>query len=312
MDGTDIVLRVIGAFYTFAGLVTTRVALTSNLIDVAISAIAMKKPDRIDTHRTIWLLSQSVLIFAGGVCLMLLLEPAVWIFAAATSAQVLFFVALGPYYFDAADPPDPAGRRGSINAFVIYSAATAFVIWAAYVGRLIPFANASALLLWSAATAIALHVGYIIRHMFFPTKRKSAFGGFDDGDSAADSYDDSGFDHTGLPASSKRIKVMADYGCYPLWAMDDGLIGDFSPQDLGSSEALTADLWAWANEFELSLNPDDPANSRWSGDRFKQHVAEGMALAHRIKRELPKREVFVHDESGVLIEVKTAAGEANL
>jgi hypothetical protein len=305
MDGTEIALRVIGAFYTFAGLVAARAALTSNLIDHAISAISMQKPDPIETHRTIWLLSQTVLIFAGGVSLMLLLEPAVWIFALTALMQAIFFVALGPLYFDTADPPDPKGRQRSINAFVIYCAATLFVVWAAYTGRLMPVGNASGPLLGSAAAAIALHLGYVVRHMWFPARRKPEFGGFDDGDDLSDSdFDDSALDHSGMPASSKRIKLMADYGTYPLWAMDEGLIGDFAPQDLGVSAELTADLWAWANDFELSLNPDDPVDSRWSDDRHKQHVADGLALARRIKHELPEREVFVHDANGDLVEIK--------
>ncbi len=172
MDGTDFTLRVIGAFYTFAGLVAARAALTSNLIDHAISAISMQKPDRIEIHRTIWLLGQTVLIFAGGVCLMLLLEPAAWIFALTALMQALFFVALAPLYFDAADAPDPQGRRSSMNAFVIYTAATAFVVWAAYAGRLIPIENASTVLLGSAAAAIALHLGYIMQAHAFSDEAK--------------------------------------------------------------------------------------------------------------------------------------------
>lgn len=304
MDGIDITLRIVGAFYTFAGLVAARAALTSNLIDQAISAISLSKPDPIDTHRTIWLVSLSILIFIGGILLMLLLEPAAWIFAAGTLVQALYFLVLGPLYFDVADPPDPAGRRRSINAFVIYCAATAFVVWAAYTGRLIPLANASGIILGVAAAAIVLHIGYILRHMLWAPKRQPSFSGFgDDMEPDTATYDDTGPDFAGLPASSRRFKLMADYGTLPLWAMDEGLIGDFAPQDLGVSEKLTADLWTWANELEASLNPDDPANSRWSADRHRQHVEEGIALARRIKRELPDREVFVHDASGALVEV---------
>jgi hypothetical protein len=311
MDGTDIALRIVGAFYIFAGLVAARAALTSNLIDHAISAIAMKRPDRIDTHRTVWLLGQSVVIFAGGVCLMLLLGPAAWIFVTGALMQALYFVALDPRYFDVADPPDPQGRQRSINAFVIYAAATLFVLWAAYTDRLMALGSASAVLLGSAAASIALFLAYIVRHTIFPVKRAPAFGGFDVGDDPADAIDDEPtLDHTGLPSSSKRLKVMADYGTSPLWAMDEGLAGEISPQDLGVSGDLTADLRAWANDFELSLNPDDPADSRWPDDRHKQHVAEGLALARRIKRELPDREVFVHDANGDLVEI-TADDSAN-
>ncbi len=111
MGGIDIALRAIGAFYMLAGLFAARAALTSNLIDRAIAAISMKKTDQVETHRTIWLLALSVLFFAGGVCLVLLLEPAAWIFGASTIIQMLFYLWLGPYYFDAADPPPPDARQ---------------------------------------------------------------------------------------------------------------------------------------------------------------------------------------------------------
>ena len=306
MDGTEIALRFIGAFYTFAGLITARAALTSSLIDKAISAIAMKKPDRIDTHRTIWLISLSVLMFTSGVALMLLLQPAAWLFAAGTLVQALYFVALGPYYFDAADPPEPAARRRTINAFVIYCAATAFVIWAAYTGRLLPVTDASGWLLGAGIAAIALHIGYIARHMLWSPKRPSAFGGFDDVEPDSAASDD--VDYSDVPATSKRIKVMADYGTYMLWALDEGNVGSVAPQDLGVSDELSADLWTWANDFDMSIDLDDPAASRWTDERRRAHVEQGIALARRIKREYPDREVFVHDTSGDLVEVDAQVG----
>jgi hypothetical protein len=308
MDGTEIALRFVGAFYTFAGLVTARAALTSNLIDKAISAITLKKTDRIDTHRTIWLVSLSILIFAGGVALLLLLEPAAWLFGAAALVQAVYFAILGPFYFDIADPPDPLGRRRSINAFVIYCASTAYVVWAAYVGRLIPIASASGILLGAGIAAIALQIGYVARHMLWAPKRQSAFGGFDDDGAEPDTEgDDAGRDVDGLAASSKRIKLMADYGIYPLWSMDDGLVGNIAPQDLGVSDELSADLLTWASEFDMSLDTDNPAVSRWTAERRREHAAQGIALARRIKREFPDREVFVHDESGELVEVDAPA-----
>lgn len=311
MDGVDILLRFIGAFYMFAGFVASRTALTSNILDQALAAITLKKTDRVETHRTAWLLSLASIVFTGGACLMLLLEPAAWIFALGTIVQALYFLVLGPYYFDVADPPDPLGRKRSINAFVIYGASTLFVAWAAYTGRLIPFGSATPLQLGLAAVAIVLFVGHAVRHLYFPRKRQTGFGSFDDGDdeSSSDAFDESGLDMTGLPASSKRIKVMADYRMYPLWAMDDGLIGDFAPQDLGVSDDLNVDLWTWANEFDASLNPDDPATSLWSSERYTQHVEQGLALARRIKRELPDREVFAKDTNGDLVEI--TAEQAN-
>ncbi len=307
MDGFGIALRVIGAFYVVAGYFTARAALTSNLIDEAIAAISMKKTERVEKHRTIWLLSLSVLFFAGGVCLMLLLEPAAWLFAISALIQIFFFLFLGPYYFDVADPPPPEARQRSINAFVVFGAATLFTIWAAYTGRLTKLADASPLLWGSAAGAIALHLGYILRHTLMPPERKPVFSGFSGGDDesdAADEPDDTGAD----VADSRRIKVMADYGCYPLWAMDDGKIGPFSPYHLFVSLELENDLWAWAAEFDMSLNTDDPTNSKWPEERHRQHIEQGLALARRIKSELPEREVFALDTAGTLIEI--TAGDA--
>ncbi len=307
MDGIGIALRVIGAFYVIAGYFTARAALTSNLIDEAIAAISMKKTERVEQHRTIWLLTLSVLFFAGGVCLMLLLEPAAWLFAISALIQIFFFLVLGPYYFDVADPPPPEARQRSINAFVVFGAATLFTIWAAYTGRLTKIADASPLLWGSAAAAIVLHVGYILRHTLMPPKRQPAFSGFDssdDGSATTDQPDDTGGDI----ADSRSIKLMADYGCYPLWALDVGKVGNFSPYYLYVSLELENDLWAWAAEYDMSLNADDPANSKWSDERHKQHLEQGLALARRIKAELPDREVFALDAEGNLTEI--TAGEA--
>jgi hypothetical protein len=306
MDGFGIALRIIGAFYVIAGYFTARAALTSSLIDQAIAAISMKRTERVEQHRTIWLLTLSVLFFAGGVCLMLLLEPAAWLFAISALIQIFFFLFLGPYYFDVADPPPPEARQRSINAFVVFGAATLFTIWAAYTGRLTKLADASPLLWGSAAGAIALHLGYILRHTLMPPKRKPAFSGFGGGDDD----DVAALEEVPAPpsASSKRIKVMTDYNCYPLWAMDEELISPFSPQHLGASMELENDLWAWAGEFDLSFDMDDPAKSRWSEERYQQHIEQGLALARRIKGELPEREVFALDTDGKLVEI--TAGDA--
>lgn len=139
LEIADIALRLIGAFYAFAGYVATRAGLTSYFIDRAIAAIALKKPTAAETAQTVWLLGAAMLILAGGVLLMLLLDLAAWAFAASSLAQVAYLFYVAPRYFDVDDPPDPRGRRQSTNAFVVYAAATAFVLWAALTGRLVPW-----------------------------------------------------------------------------------------------------------------------------------------------------------------------------
>lgn len=305
MDGIDIALRAIGAFYLLAGFVAARAALTSNLLDQAIAALTLKKTDRIEQHRTIWLLFISVLFFAGGACLILLLEPAAWLFAISTIVQAFFFLVLGPYYFDVADPPPAAARRRSINAFVVFAACTLFILWAAYTGRLTKLAEAPPLLWGSAAAALAIHLVYILRHTLYPVKRSPSFAGFDL-DESADDADEPDRERADL-AVSRRIKVMTDFGTYPLWAMDEGLVGDFAPNQLGVSLELENDLWTWAGEYDASLNVDDPANSDWSEERRRQHHAEGLEIARRIKQELPDREVFALAADGTLVEISGTA-----
>ncbi|HWV82250.1 MAG TPA: hypothetical protein VNZ50_12530 [Hyphomicrobiaceae bacterium] len=309
MDIVDIALRAIGVFYALAGFVAARAALTSNLLDQAIAALTLKKTERIETHRTIWLLTLSVLFFAGGACLILLLEPAAWLFGIATLVQIVFFLGLGPYYFDVADPPPPAARQRSLNAFVVFAACTLFILWAAYTGRLIKLSDAPPMLWGAALAAIALHIGYILRHTLAPPKRKPNFAAFDSGDDEAGPLDET--DHTGAALSdSRRIKVMADYDCYPLWALDEEKIGNFAPNHLGVSLELENDLWTWASDFDMSLNVDDPAESLWSDEQHREHIEQGLALARRVKAELPEREVFALDSGGALIEVTADASSA--
>jgi hypothetical protein len=169
------------------------------------------------------------------------------------------------------------------------------------VGRFTRITDAPPLLWGSAAATIVLHVGYILRHTLTPVKRTPAFAGFDagpDGDSSEDPDQ-----HQPALALSRRIKVMTDYDTYPLWAMDEGLVGDFAPGALGVSLELENDLWSWAGEFDMSLNRDDPADSHWSEARHRQHIEEGLSLARRIKSELPEREVYALNTEGDLIEI---------
>lgn len=161
MDATDIILRLVGAFYTFAGYVASRVALTSHLIDRALDAIALEKPKPVERAQTLWLLCSSVLVLAGGIALMLLIELAAWLFLASAAGQALYLAWLAPRYFDAADPPDAKGRRQTTNAFVIYTAATAFVVWASHTGRLAHWQELPWPLLALAGAAVAAHAGYV-------------------------------------------------------------------------------------------------------------------------------------------------------
>jgi hypothetical protein len=162
MDGVELGLRAMGAFYVFAGYVATRAALTSHVIDRALAAISATKPSRIETAQSLWLLGAANVILAGGAALVLLLEAAAWIFVASALAQAAYLFVVAPLLFDRDDPPDAAGRQQSTNAFVIYTAATALVLWAAARGRLASWEHVPWAIIAIAVAAAAAHAAYTV------------------------------------------------------------------------------------------------------------------------------------------------------
>ncbi len=292
LEIADIALRLIGAFYAFAGYVATRAGLTSYFIDRAIAAIALKKPTAAETAQTVWLLGAAMLILAGGVLLMLLLDLAAWAFAASSLAQVAYLFYVAPRYFGVDDPPDPRGRRQSTNAFVVYTAATAFVVWAALTGRLVPWKDVPWQLLAIAGAAVAAHVARTIWLLAeAPASGPSPHSGLANDNGPPD------------PLLTRRVKIMADYECHPLWTLDEGRYGDFAPDTLGLSPELTRDLTAWAEAYTASLNREDPANSLWTEDQHRAHERAGRPLAVRLARERPDLTVYVLDGATGVVEV---------
>ena len=296
MEIADIALRVIGAFYAFAGYVATRAGLTSYFVDRAIAAIALKKPTAAETAQTVWLLCAAMAILAGGVALMLLMELAAWLFAASTLAQVAYLFFIAPRYFDRDDPPDARGRQQSTNAFVVYAAATAFVLWAAFKGRLLSWQDVPWPLLAAAGAALAAHVGHVLWLVAkAPAGGKSSLFG-SASDAAAPTPEER--------SQSKRIKVMADYDCDPLWALDEELYGDIAPELMGLSPELTRDLNAWAEAYTSSLNREDPGNSLWSEEQHRAHERAARPLAVRLARERPDLTIFVLEGATGVVEVR--------
>jgi hypothetical protein len=289
----DIALRVVGAFYAFAGYVATRAGLTSYFIDRAIAAIALKKPAVAETAQTAWLLGAAMLVLIGGVLLMLRLDWAAWAFAASSLAQVAYLFFIAPRYFDKTDQPDAGARRQSTNAFVLYSAATAFVLWAAFTGRLVSWQDVPWPLLVLAGAGVAAFVGQTawLLAKSPSSGRASLFGAANDDAAPRD------------PSLCKRIKVMADYDCHPLWALDEDQYGDFPPSALDLSPELTRDLDAWADAYTASLNREDPARSLWSDEQHRVHALQARPLARRLARERPDLTVYVLDGATGVVEV---------
>jgi hypothetical protein len=86
-----------------------------------------------------------------------------------------------------------------------------------------------------------------------------------------------------------RIKLMADYGCQPLWWDSDpsGQVGNSDPAALGLSPGLVAALHAWAAAWDATLNEADPAASDFVTEAARAAFeAEGERLTHLVAGEL--------------------------
>jgi hypothetical protein len=151
-------------------------------------------------------------------------------------------------------------------------------------------------LLAAAGAALAAHVVHVLWLVAkpMPSGGTSLFGSADDDTDAETPRDRS---------RSKRVKVMADYDAHPLWALDEGMYGDFAPKDLGLSPELTQDLNAWADAYTESLNREDPVNSLWTEAQHRAHEKAGRPLAVRLARERPDLTVYVLDGSTGVVEV---------
>jgi len=83
----------------------------------------------------------------------------------------------------------------------------------------------------------------------------------------------------------QRIKLMADFDCYPLWDMDDG--GDIDPTDLPLSEGTIERLLNWQNIYDGIIDWDDPASAGFASKQ--EEIAferEGMSLWQKVQKEL--------------------------
>ncbi|MFC9749587.1 hypothetical protein [Streptomyces niveus] len=86
---------------------------------------------------------------------------------------------------------------------------------------------------------------------------------------------------------TKTVRVAADYDCYPVWIREANGLNNVPPSALPVTGQLQSDLDGWGDEFDATLNRDDPAASGFSSAGAEDSFAErGKGLARRLKREL--------------------------
>ena len=85
--------------------------------------------------------------------------------------------------------------------------------------------------------------------------------------------------------STKKIKLMADYQCYPLWDIDK--VGNIDPNKLPISAVLKKHLNIWAECYDEILVLEEP---KLSGFKNKMEAlafeAQGQFLWRQLQKEL--------------------------
>ena len=128
--------RIIGAFYLVGGLVVLRQAWVNRRLEQMIVAITPGARARL-TERVAdaFMLGGGLLVVASGVALMLLHRWAVVAVLTCWGAQAIYLLWAQRWH-----APEGAiafqGRRQSINAFALYSAVAALVLWMNATGAL--------------------------------------------------------------------------------------------------------------------------------------------------------------------------------
>jgi hypothetical protein len=80
-----------------------------------------------------------------------------------------------------------------------------------------------------------------------------------------------------------KIRVMAEYECFPVWIIRGTETLNPPPEDLGVGQDLAADLRRWAADFDSTFNPDDPLSSGFQEANDEEEFNErGRGLAHRV------------------------------
>ncbi|GAA3832753.1 hypothetical protein [Nocardioides panacisoli] len=92
----------------------------------------------------------------------------------------------------------------------------------------------------------------------------------------------------------RTVLIYADWKAWPTWTVtDSGSVDNPSPSDLGLSDELSADLVAWADEYDAIFDEDYPPDTAFPSEEAERSwIARGHELARRAAAELgPATEV---------------------
>lgn len=267
MDAIDITARLVGAFYTFGGIVALRALAMDSVLDQALASITRSRPDPEDLLRRRVLAATSVITGVSGLSLALLSAWAPWLFLLNLGLQAAWLV-FAARRFPPTDDSEALGRRRVANAAVIWAVATAMVLWLRAEDRLGALTDR-----WPAAILVVAALGmaaWVARQLAWNPGPRPAFGEEPDG----------------MPITQPRptrVRLVRRYGYQPLLDADTGYPVDTFEH---LPEALAERLRTWENDFHDAVDPYDPdAGPDFSEARAQAHDLEGEAIAAALRAE---------------------------
>ena len=270
----------IGFFYVIAGFVVLRAIAVGNLLDRALEAIEQSKPDPKEQTKTFVLTIGAYLTAASGAALVTLSSMAAILFVLNALVQGGYLA----WATKALPPEDEAERKGrqqTINAFVIYSAVTAFVTWLGYTGGLRPWPrDAEGALIELIAPAMAALACYLL--VYKPGMRKQSSG---PGLGGAD-IDMPVTASPGVAHPTVNLRLRPEFACCPLWDADTG--DNVSHYHLPISLDLAERIENWDDRFQVIYKDDYPAESGFASPEEEQaYIEEGREIARELAAAWP-------------------------
>ena len=85
----------------------------------------------------------------------------------------------------------------------------------------------------------------------------------------------------------RKLRLMADYDCWPLWESKPDGLDNVDPGTLPISPELAAQLVKWSEDFDAILNRDDPRGSGFASPEAEEAWRwRGRLLAQRLRTEI--------------------------
>jgi hypothetical protein len=273
----------VGGFYVVAGAIVLRAMKLDELMDGLLQALEGKPASANEHWRSAILTAGAYLTLGGGAALATLSAFALPLFLANTVVQ-------GGYLLWAAralppgDADEAKGRKQTTNAFAIYAAACAFVVWLSVQGGLRAWPGdiegLAMELLAVVGITIAGWASIYVPNSWFSRKAAAEGSGI-----------------TRLEEDEPvptNLRLSPDWQRWPLWDADTGV--NVSHYRLNLPDRLAERIETWDDTWQATYNGDDPSASGFdSGEQRQAYREEGRLIALELKRLWPGR-IEVADE----------------